>query len=134
MTDFAWREELSESFGRIMRPVAEVFIKDKRGMWRALTMYIDSGADACVMSRSFGELFGHDIEKGRSIRMKGFGEEEIRAYVHNMEFKLGKHEIKVKVAIAENDNVPNVLGRTDVFNLFEIQFKNQKQCTRFLKS
>ena len=42
MIDFAWREELSESFGKIKRPIAEVFIKDKYDNWRALTMYIDS--------------------------------------------------------------------------------------------
>jgi hypothetical protein len=49
-----------------------------------------------------------------------------------MEFKIGDNEIKVKVAIADKDNVPNVLGRTDVFNRFEVHFKHQKQCTRFL--
>jgi len=133
MIDFAWREELSTSFGKIKRPIAEVFIKDKQGKWRALTMYIDSGADASVLSRSFGELFGHNIEKGKRIRMKGFGEEEIIAFIHTMQIKLGKHEIEVKIVIAENDNVPNVLGRKDVFNLFEIQFKNLKECTRFIR-
>jgi len=133
MIDFAWREELSESFGRIKRPIAEVFIKDENGKWRALTMYIDSGADASVLSRSFGELFGHDVEKGKRIRMKGFGEEEIIAFVHTMDIKIGNHEIEAKVVIAENDKVPNVLGRKDVFNLFEIQFKSLKECTRFIK-
>lgn len=64
MIDFSWREDLSESFGKVKRPVAEIFIKDKEGSWRAFTMIIDSGADASVMNRSFGELFGHDIEKG----------------------------------------------------------------------
>lgn len=133
MIEFSWREEISESFGIIKRPIAEVFIKDKKGTWRALTMYVDSGADTSVISRSFGELFGHNVERGRRIRMKGFGEEEIVAYVHNMEFKIGKYEFDVNVAVAENDKVPNVLGRKDVFDLFEIQFKNQKKATRFLR-
>ena len=75
MIDFAWREELSTSFGKVKRPVVEIFIKDNNGNWRAITMYADSGADACVLNRSFGELFGHDIKKGRRITMKGFGEE-----------------------------------------------------------
>ena len=124
---------MSESFGKIKRPIAEVFIKDKTGKWRALTMYIDSGADASVLSRSFGELFGHEVEKGKRIRMKGFGEEEIISFVHTMHLKIGKHEVEAKVVIAENDKVPNVLGRKDVFGLFEIQFKNVKECTRFVK-
>jgi hypothetical protein len=45
MTDFAWREELSESFGKVKRPVAEIFAMTKGGQWHALTMYVDSGAD-----------------------------------------------------------------------------------------
>jgi len=133
MTDFAWREELSESFGKVKRPIAGVFIKAKGGDWHAMTMYIDSGADASVLSRSFGELFGHNVKQGQRIRMKGFGEEEIIAYVHTMEIKIGGHVIKAKVAVAENDNVPNVLGRKDVFNLFEIQFKNIIEVTRFIR-
>ena len=133
MTDFAWREELSESFGKIKRPIAEVFVQDKKRSWRALTMYVDSGADASVLSRSFGELFGHDVEKGKRIRMKGFGEEEIVAFIHTMNIKIGKHEIESKIVIAENDKVPNVLGRKDIFSFFEIQFKNLKECTRFVK-
>lgn len=133
MTDFAWREELSESFGRVKRPVAEASIKDKNGKWRALTMYIDSGADSCVISRSIGELFGHNIEKGTRIRMKGFGEEEIIAFIHTMQIKIGPHEFEAKVAVAENDKVPNVIGRKDIFSIFEIQFKNIRQSTRFIR-
>lgn len=133
MIDFAWREELSESFGRVKRPVAEAYIKDKNGKWRALTMYIDSGADSCVISRSMGELFGHNIEKGIRIKMKGFGEEEIIAFIHTMQVKLGSHEFEAKVAVADNDKVPNVIGRKDVFSLFEVQFKNLKYLTRFIR-
>lgn len=133
MTDFAWREELSESFGKVKRPIAGVSIKAKDGKWHALTMYIDSGADASVLSRSFGELFGHNVKQGQRIRMKGFGEEEIIAYVHTMDIKIGEHAIEAKVAVAENNNVPNVLGRKDIFDLFEIQFKNTRKLTRFIR-
>lgn len=133
MIDFAWREEISLSFGKIKRPVAEIYIKNNKKQWRALTMYIDSGADATVISRSFGELFGYNVNKGKKIRMKGFGEEEIIAYVHDAEFKIGQHRIRANIAIADHDKVPNVLGRKDIFDLFEIHFKNLKECTRFIR-
>lgn len=133
MIDFSWREELSESFGKIKRPTAEIFVKDKNNNWRALTMYIDSGADASVINRSYAELFGHNVKAGKRIRMKGFGEEEINAYLHTMKFLIGRHEVEVRVAVAENDKVPNVLGRIDIFNVFEVQFKNINECTRFIK-
>lgn len=96
-------------------------------------MIIDSGADASVINRSFGELFGHDLKKGRPIRMKGFGEQEIAAYVHTMRLKIGEHELDAEVAIADIEKGPNVLGRKDIFNIFEIHFKNIAECTRFIK-
>ncbi|MFH1617716.1 MAG: hypothetical protein ABIB65_04000, partial [Candidatus Margulisiibacteriota bacterium] len=73
MTGYLWREDISESFGKIKRPIAEVHIRDKNKIWRAITMIVDSGADITIIARSFGELFGHNVEKGRKIRLKGIG-------------------------------------------------------------
>lgn len=137
MIDFSWRDELSHSFGIVKRPVVEAFVKAEDNIWHALTMYVDSGADVTVINRSIGDLFGHNLKKGRKILMKGFGNQDIPAYVHTMRFKIGKHEFNANVAIPEKyykeSKTPNVLGRKDVFNLFEIQFKNLKKCTRFVK-
>lgn len=133
MIKYRWHEELSESFGVIKRPVAELHIKDKSNVWRAINMYVDSGADISIIRRDFGELFGHDVKKGRKIELKGIGEAIVIAYIHKMDLLVGKHEIKVEIAIAENDKVPNVLGRKIIFDIFEIQFKNIKQCTQFIR-
>lgn len=45
MIVFNWREEASQIFGKIKRPVAEIYVKDSRGKWHPLTLYVDSGAD-----------------------------------------------------------------------------------------
>ncbi|MFA4966660.1 MAG: hypothetical protein WC624_00350 [Candidatus Margulisiibacteriota bacterium] len=133
MIKYDWHEEYSESFGLVKRPVAEIHMKDKNKIWRAINMYVDSGADVSIIQNSFGELFGHNVEKGRKIRLKGIGKEEIIAYIHKMDLLIGAHEVNIEVAIGENDNVPNVLGRKGVFNFFEIQFKNKEEATHFLK-
>ncbi|MFH1386908.1 MAG: hypothetical protein ABIH50_04515 [bacterium] len=96
-------------------------------------MYVDSGADVSIMMRSFGELFGHDLNKGKKIRLKGIGPNHINAYVHNMDVLIGKHTELIEVAIAENDNMPNILGRRNVFDLFGIRFMNLEQQTWFQK-
>jgi hypothetical protein len=132
MTQYSWREELSSSLGKVMRPVAEIHIKDKNNIWRAITMYIDSGADISILKKSHGELFGHNVEKGRKIKLKGVGKDEITAYLHTMDMLIGAHEVKIEAAIAENDDVPHILGRKDVFNHFEIQFKNKDKATHFI--
>jgi len=133
MIEYRWREEGSESFGIVKRPIAEVHIKDKNNEWRAITMLVDSGADVSIISKSYGELFGHDLTKGRKIRLKGIGADEVVAYVHTMDMLIGKHEQNIEVAIANADLKVNILGRRNLFDLFEIQFRNKKQETWFLK-
>lgn len=133
MIKYQWHDEVSESFGLVKRPVAEVHIRDKNKIWRALTMYVDSGADVSIMMKSFGELFGHEVKKGRKIRLKGIGPVHITAYLHKMEVLIGKHIETIEVAIAEDDNVPNVIGRRGLFDLFEIQFKNIEKQTWFIR-
>jgi hypothetical protein len=130
---YQWHEESSESFGLLKRPVAEIHIKDCHHIWRAITMYIDSGADVSIMMRSFGELFGHEVKKGKKIRLKGVGPAHINAYIHKMEILIGEDAVPVEVAIAEDDSVPNILGRKHIFDIFEITFNNKEQHTSFLK-
>jgi len=134
MIEYQWRDEGSDSFGRLKRPIAQLHIKDKSGEWRAISMLIDSGADVSIISKDFGELFGHNLKKGRKIKLKGIGEGEVVAYIHKMDMLVGKHEVSIEVAIASVDLKVNILGRRNLFDLFEIQFKNKKQETRFLKN
>ena len=79
MIKYDWHEEYSESFGLIKRPVAEIHMKDKNGIWRAITMYVDSGADVSIIQNSFGELFGHNVNKGRKIRLRYYAKAKRQA-------------------------------------------------------
>lgn len=133
MTHYLWRDEASESLGRVKRPVAEVHLKDKNNIWRAVTMLIDSGADISVLSRGYGELFGHNVEKGRPIRLKSIQGTFLQAYIHNMEMLVGEQAVAVEVAISKEDDIRNVMGRKSLFDLFEIHFKNKKQETWFFR-
>jgi hypothetical protein len=134
VTIFNWREEASQIFGKIKRPIAEVFFKDVNGHWRAITLYVDSGADISILRRSYGELLGLEVSKGRPTKFKGFGKGEIKAYLHDLELKIGEEVIKIKVGICDNDEVPNVLGRTGVFDKYIVTFLNGMEKTSFQRS
>jgi len=133
MISYGWREELSSSLGKVQRPVAEIHIKDKNNIWRAITMYIDSGADISIITKNLGELFGHNLKKGKKIELKGISKGGVTAYIHKMDMLIGQDEINVEVAIAENDDIPKILGRRDIFNMFEIHFKNKEEATHFVR-
>lgn len=132
MIHYQWRDEISTSLGRVKRPYAEIRMMDQKSNWHAITMLIDSGADITIVARSIGELYGHNVEKGKEIDLKGIGKAGVKAYIHKMTLLIGDHEVEVDVAVAQDDSVAqNILGRKDVFDFFEIHFK--KESTHFIR-
>jgi hypothetical protein len=55
----------------------------------------------------------------------GVGRVLIPAYIHAVKIRIGDTEIDVEVAFADSDEVPRLLGRTDIFPYFRITFAEQ---------
>ncbi len=51
--------------------------------------------------------------------------------MHNVKMKIGDTILNVNVSFAESDEVPRLLGRTDVFKHFKITFNEQNLKTIF---
>lgn len=130
MKCFDWKLEKSRVFGYIKRPVAEIALKANED-WQPIVVYVDSGADVTVLKRSYGELIGIAVEKGKYAEFKGVSGNKIKTYIHVVEMKIGDVEIEVKVAFAIDDTPPNLLGRIDVFNVFDLYFKSRTEETCF---
>lgn len=56
----------------------------------------------------------------------GIGGVLIPAYIHWVNLKIEDTVLCVKTAFADSDEVPRLLGRTDVFNHFRITFDERK--------
>lgn len=120
---FDYREEISRIFGPIKRPVAEVIFKnnDKEILEYS---YVDSGADISLISKSVGDSLGFTIEKSDEItEIKGIGERGVPIIIKNVKMKIGEEIFDTRIAWALIEEVPLLLGRTDVFSLFDIVFK-----------
>ncbi|MBS3056889.1 MAG: aspartyl protease family protein [Candidatus Aenigmarchaeota archaeon] len=125
--EFYFREEKSRIFGSILRPVAEIiFINNEKEILESV--YIDSGADVSLIPKSVGDALGFTIEKSDKItEVKGIGERGVPIIIKKIKIKIGEKIINTRVAWALIEDVPLLLGRTDVFNLFDICFqKNRK--------
>lgn len=124
---FDFREEESKIFGPILRPVADItFMNGDNEVWESV--YVDSGADVSLISRSVGDALGFKIEDIDKItEIKGVGERGVPIVIKKIKMKIGEKELETRIAWALVEEVPLLLGRTDVFNLFDISFKkNQK--------
>jgi len=125
--EFDFREEQSNVFGPISRPIAEItFINNDKEILELI--YVDSGADITLIPKSVGELLGFKIdENDKVVEIKGIGERGVPIIVKKIKIGLGGKFSDARVGWALIEEVPLLLGRMDVFNLFNITFKKNKK-------
>ncbi|MBS3097943.1 hypothetical protein J4209_04075 [Candidatus Woesearchaeota archaeon] len=125
--EFDFREEQSRIFGQILRPVAEVtFINNEKEVLEY--PYVDSGADISLIPKSVGNFLGFEIGKADEItEIKGIGERGVPIIIKKAKIRIGEKLFETRIAWALIEEVPLLLGRTDVFNLFDICFEKNKK-------
>jgi hypothetical protein len=111
--------------GIINRPRATVFLCSKTEEWHSSRVYVDCGADICLFRRNDAELLGLSLTQGEYRPIVGIGRTLTPAYMHAIKMKIGDTVLDVKAAFADSDEVPRLLGRTDVFPFFKITFCEQ---------
>jgi len=125
--EFDFRKEESKLFGPVLRPVARIILINGEESF-AEHLYVDSGADITLIPKSVGDAVGFVVEKTDQItEIKGIGERGVPIIIKKLKIKIGEKIFDARVAWALIEEVPLLLGREDVFNLFDISFlKNRK--------
>ena len=125
--EFNFKEEQSRIFGPILRPVARIILINRKNEVPE-HVYVDSGADITLIPKSVGELLGFKIEESDKIEeMKGIGDYGIPVIIKKLKIKIGKKTIDARVAWSLLEDVPLLLGRIDIFRLFNISFEKEKK-------
>jgi predicted aspartyl protease len=120
---FKFTKENSASLGIVYRPIVKVGLRDANGELFDLGVLVDSGADISIFSRRIGDIMGIDVENGEEKIFRGIVGELI-AYVHKIPVSINDREVETRVAFALSE-VPNLLGRLDIFKNFEISFRKE---------
>ncbi len=127
---FKYRKEFSKTLGVIYRPVAEVvFINYNKEVKDFL--YIDSGADITLIPRSVGELLGFNVDREEVKEMGGVGGSKVPTILKTLKLRIGEIKFPVRIAWALVEDVPPLLGRLDIFDKFEVKFKQKEKITEF---
>jgi hypothetical protein len=111
--------------GIIHRPTARILLQSTKNEWYAFRVYIDSGADMSLFTRTDAKLLGLDLYKGEYRPIIGVGKTLIPAYTHRIKMKIEETTLNVSTSFADSDEVPRLLGRTDIFKHFKITFNEQ---------
>jgi len=125
MIVFTYKEEQLAQ-GSILRPVAEVFLKTNSNKWIEFHPYIDSGADITMIPLSVGKLLGIDLDKTKVEQIGGIRGSGPVVYTKRV-MKIGSEEFPVHIAWALTEDVPPLLGRTDVFDMFTVTFRQHEK-------
>ena len=117
--------------GIIHRPTARILLQSTKNEWYAFRVYIDSGADISLFTKTDAKLLGLNLYKGEYRPIIGIGKNLIPAYTHKIKMKIEETTLNVHTSFADSDEVPRLLGRTDIFKHFKITFNEQNLETIF---
>jgi hypothetical protein len=62
----------------------------------------------------------------------GITKGKIKVYVHPLNAKIGEETFKARIAFAQTENIPPLLGRTDIFDHFKVCYDNKQKQTTFI--
>lgn len=125
--EFSFKKENSRIFGLIPRPVARIILINGNEQVPEM-VYVDSGADVTLIPKSVGELLNFKIGADDKIEeIKGIGERGIPVVIKKVKIKIGEKLIDARIAWSLVEEVPLLLGRVDIFKLFDITFERERK-------
>jgi predicted aspartyl protease len=130
-TRFPYREDSSSILGRVARPMAEVLLRASDASWIRVAMYVDSAADFTVIPLKLGEALGLKYRHSEIREIKGMGKKPVQVVIKKLQMKIAGKSIYAQVAWSLIEEVPVILGRRDVFDLFRVTIDQAKQTVTF---
>lgn len=131
---FPYGISLSEDGKLSVFPAVEIDFITNRGETIALIFLIDSGATVSALPKSDAEVLGLSLNKDKWGYVQGVGGEQIFGYETKIIACLGSEKFSLPLIFLENNSVPRILGREEVFSRFTIIFEEEKHRTAFLSS
>lgn len=131
MAYFEWTRRLTEYFGEVHFPIANVRLRRGDGGLEGFAIPLDSGAVISLLRRSVADVLGLNWENGRRVELGGIAGQRFRAHVHQVETVLhDSFRFPVPYAIADREDVPNLLGRLGFFDQVQIDFDSTLLATK----
>lgn len=131
MAVYSWRRRKTRNFGEVWVPFAEIELRRPGGKSQSFAMQLDSGAVISLLRRSVATLLGVQFDEGKKIELGAVGGNGIIAYQHDLEFRFnGGTSLRAPFAIAEREDVPNLIGRLGVFDVLQVDFDATQRETR----
>lgn len=97
-------------------------------------MYVDTGADITLIPLSVGKLIGlHRTKKDRLKKIFGVGQSSVPILIKRVHMQIGQMNFQARLAWSQIEDVPLLLGRIDVFRLFNVTLREKERVTIFTR-
>ena len=113
--------------GRIFEPVVEVTLSHGENRVHHL-MFLDSGADISLIPASLGLALGLSQEGQQAASVRSLRTERTGLRMVGTYLQIGDSTaIPVRVGWADDDSVPALLGRLDIFDHYTFEFNHERR-------
>lgn len=131
MIEFDYKQERLHTGETIYRPVAKVYLHRFENEWIAEYFYVDSGADYTLISYRMGRFLGLERIASEIKEIGGIGG-VIAVRFAVIPMRIEEYQFDCTLAWAQIERVPFLLGREDVFECFDITFRQRNKKTIFV--
>jgi len=112
-----------------LMPIIPLLVEDHK-LWA----FVDSGATFSIFSIDDARRIGIDWDKGRRQMIVVGDGSYIPTYFHHLKLKISDREIIAPIGFSERLGVGfNILGRTGIFNKFQVCFNDHDRKVTFQK-
>ncbi len=129
--EFPFIEFETENIGKIFKPFSFVRLEYKNQFLSLYPMLVDSGADITLIPRKTGVRLGFVEPKEGEVKELGGIAGSAPVVYRTMDMRVEDVKFPCRVAWAQTDDVPPVLGRVDVFDKFDIELKQSERKVLF---
>ncbi len=126
MVTFHYRKMKSKVLGEIYRPIADIHLQTRKGRWIKYEAFIDSGADITIIPYSVGRYLGFEMKEENLVSFQGVTGKGVPTILTKVKMRIGDVELEPRVAWALIEDAPPLLGRLDIFDKFNITFKEKE--------
>ncbi|RLF49183.1 MAG: hypothetical protein DRN20_02795 [Thermoplasmata archaeon] len=123
---YKYKEMQSTITGTIKRPIARIQMwSNKLKKWVKVEGFLDSGADITLIPFGLGKMLGFTIDEDNVKVLGGIGEGRVSVCIVEGNVRIGNKEFNARIGWAFDNKVPVLIGRLDIFDKFNITFKER---------
>ncbi len=126
--EYRFKKTHSPLLGTTYRPFVSLKLVGPTHYVLLEDVLVDSGADVSVIPRDVGEALWADITRGKYVEIQGIvPSTKLIAYLHSVKMIFGPWTFQARIAVADSNNVPPVLGRCEALDRFLVCLQNGRR-------